>query len=569
MKNKKWLINKQSPEKVKEVALQYRISELVAKVLISRGIESYDAISNFLNLSTEHLHSPFLLEDMQKAVDRIKNAIANQEKITIYGDYDVDGITSVSLLYKYFSSLNVNVSYYIPERIEEGYGINKSALAKIKQDGTTLLITVDSGITAAAEIEYAKEIDLDVIITDHHECKEIIPSCVAIINPKLPNSEYPYKCLAGVGVAFKLVCALEGENSAKNVLDQFSDIVAIGTVADVMPILDENRMIVSEGLKKLNSGKTSNGIKALICASGLDNRKLTAAVISFIIAPRINAAGRVDSAKRAVELFLEDDYQKAALIAEHLCTKNRDRQDEESLIFRSAEKQLLENFDFEKDRVIVLHSDGWHHGIIGIVSSRLADKYNYPCVLISTDEEIGKGSCRSIKGFNLFEALEDSKELLIKYGGHSLAAGLTISLGSIKEFREKINTYAREKISEEDLVTVTQADCEIDADDVTIENAKALHILEPYGVGNATPVFMLKGSKIMSIISLSEGKHTKLLIENKKQINAIYFGKSYHDFAFSKGDYVDILFNLDVNSFRGSESVQLIVKDVCLSNENI
>jgi single-stranded-DNA-specific exonuclease len=239
------------------------------------------------------------------------------------------------------------------------------------------------------------------------------------------------------------------------------------------------------------------------------------------------------------------------------------------LIFQSAEKQLLKSFDFEKDRVIVLHSDGWHHGIIGIVSSRLADKYNYPCVLISTDEEIGKGSCRSIKGFNLFEALEDCKELLIKYGGHSLAAGLTISIESIKEFREKINTYARERRTEDDLVTFIEADCEITPNDITIESAKALNILEPYGVGNATPIFLLKGSKIVNIISLSEGKHTKLIIENKKQINALCFGKGYHDFVFSKGDYVDVLFNLDVNSFRGSESVQLIVKDICLTKDNI
>lgn len=564
MIDKKWIIKEQPEDDVNALMKLANLSCIAAKVLYSRGIKDKNEIQNFLRSDIKNLNNPFLLSGIDKAVNRINKAIESGEKITVYGDYDVDGITSVSLLCLYFKTRGAECAYYIPERSEEGYGINVQALEKIKNDGTTLLITVDCGITAVSEMEYAKNIGLDVIITDHHECKETMPVCEAIVNPKLPCSKYPFKELAGVGVAFKLICALSGEENTENLFNTYSDIVAVGTIADVMPLLNENRSIVSHGLKKLSTD-TLCGLKELLFQTGIDGRKkLTSSAVSFILAPRINAAGRIGRASLAVELFLTEDPVRASAIAQELCLDNKLRHDTENEIMEKA--QELINGNDEKDKVIVLCDENWHHGIIGIVASRLSDKYHCPIILISTDGQTGKGSGRSVKGFNLFEALENCSELLLKYGGHELAAGLTINCENIKDFIKKINAYANSNLSEEALIPSIEADCEIDIDKLSIKDVKTLDRLEPFGMGNPVPVFFIKGVKLSDVSGISMNKHTKLTLKkDSAQIAALYFGKKFKEFDYIAGDSIDIMCNLDINNFRDNETVQLIVRDVRLS----
>lgn len=542
------------------------LSNIVARILNNRNIIKKEEIELFFNNSSSLLNDPFLLYNINEAVNRIKEAKNNNEKVAIYGDYDVDGVTSVSLLCLYLKDFGIDVSYYIPERIEEGYGINLSALDKIKASGVSLIITVDAGITAVEEIKYAYSIGLEVIITDHHECKEGIPSCVAVINPKHYLCNYPFKMLAGVGVAFKLICVLEGKGSCEKMLKKYCDIVAIGTVADVMPLVGENRYMVSQGLKKLNSENKLCGIKALLNIAGADEtKKITAKTIGYLLAPRINAAGRIGCAMRAVELFITEDFEKADEIAILLCDENKQRQNTENDIIIEAIAKIEEEFDFYEDRVIVLANEGWHHGIIGIVASRLADKYNYPTILISKDGANGKGSGRSVKGFNLFLALEQCSDLLEKYGGHALAAGLSISFDKIDIFREKINIYAKENIDFENLKPYIEADCEITSNDLNIDAAKDLLCLEPFGMGNPEPVFLLNSLIIKEILSISNGKHIKLTLEKEGiQIFGLYFGMKFLEFDFIEGDIIDVMCNYDINCYRGHESLQLFVKDVRL-----
>ncbi len=568
LKLKQWVVKTQEQSIINRMIDESCLSNLTARILYNRNIIKKKEVDLFLNNSISMLNDPFLLCDMQDAVNRIKKAKTNNEKVAIYGDYDVDGVTSVSLLYLYLKEFGIDVSYYIPERIEEGYGINLCALDKIKASGVSLIITVDAGITAIEEIKYAYEIGLEVIVTDHHECKEKIPSCVAVINPKHFYCDYPFKYLAGVGVAFKLVCALEGKRSCETMLKKYSDIMAIGTVADVMPLIEENRYIVNQGLKKLNSENKLCGIKSLISIIGAnDTKKITAKTIGFLLAPRINAAGRIGCAMRAVELFITQDMEKANEIALLLCEENKQRQNTENDIINEAISKIEEEFDFSEDLVIVLANEGWHHGIIGIVASRLADKYNYPTILICTDGTNGKGSGRSVKGFNLYLALEKCSDLLEKYGGHKLAAGLSINVDKIDLFRDKINYYAKNNTDFETLKPQIEADCEINSNELNIDNAKGLSCLEPFGMGNPEPIFLISNLIIKNIISLSQGKHIKIIFEKDNiKITALYFGKKYLDFKFFEGDTVDLMCNYDVNCFRGNESLQLLIKDMRLCN---
>lgn len=591
-KEKNWLIKSTDSYEfntaVAEISSGLGINPIVAKLLYNRGYTDVSSAKAFVYMESEMLMNPFKMKDMDRGIEGIRAAIARGERITVYGDYDVDGVTSVCTLYLYLKSLGAKVDYYIPNRAGEGYGVSAPAIDAIKENGTKLIITVDTGTTAVEEVEYAKSIGVDFIVTDHHECRSDLPEALAVINPHRPDCEYPFKELAGVGVVFKLICAYEERvlgksriDAAKRIFSLYADLVAIGTIADVMPIKEENRIIVRYGLSMIE--KTERiGLSALIEAASAKNDaqrsnqrkkkvKITSGYIGYTIAPRINAAGRIKEASLAVELFLSNDRARAREIAEELCQTNKERQAEENKIMQEAYLKI-EQYDIENDPVIVLDADNWHHGVIGIVASRITEKYTRPAILVSFEgneseipspDDVGKGSGRSIKGMNLVDALCYCQEHLVKFGGHELAAGLSVTRGELDNFRRLINDYARENLSESDMVQTVEADCELEFTDVNLALAKGIQLLEPYGVSNPIPGFVLRGVTVNDITGISEGKHTRLSLGNGRYtLSCMYFSNSPDSLGIYVGDKVDVLFNLDVNEWGGRESAQVIVRDI-------
>ena len=591
-KEKNWILKShdtdESLNKVKEISDELGINPIIAKLLYSRGYTDVASAKSFIYMESEMLSNPFLMKDMELGIKRVLSAIENGEKITIYGDYDVDGVTSVCTIYLYLKSKGADVEYYIPNRAGEGYGVSCAAIDSIGEAGTKLIITVDTGITANEEVEYAKSLGIDVIVTDHHECRSELPNAVAVINPHRPDCEYPFKELAGVGVVFKFVCAYEEYTTnlkrsevAYKIFSNYADFVAIGTIADVMPIKSENRIIVSYGLKMIENTNRI-GLAALIEASYAGNdsarnerrrkkTKITSGYIGYTIAPRINAAGRIKTASMAVELFLSENKADAMKIAEELCTTNKERQNEENSIMQEA-YGMIEKYDVENNPVIVLDADHWHHGVIGIVSSRITEKYCRPSILVSFEgnepdvpfeENVGKGSGRSVKGMNLVDALCYCSDHLVKFGGHELAAGLSVKRCELDKFRTLINDYARENLSDDDMVPTMEIDSVINFSDVSLSLAESLQILEPYGVGNPIPVFALKGITVNELTGISDSKHTKFVFgDGRHTISAIYFSNSPDSLDIYVGDKADILFNIDVNEWGGRRSVQLIIRDI-------
>lgn len=571
------------------IASSLQIHPIVAKLLLSRGYETPEKARSFLEMESEMLCNPFDLKDMKAAVRRILAAISRRERITIYGDYDVDGVTSVCTLYLYLKSLGAIVDYYIPNRATDGYGVTRAALESLAENKTALIVTVDTGITAIEEVEYAKTLGIEFVITDHHECRAQLPAAVAVVNPHRPDCTYPFKELAGVGVVFKVICAIEETHSIKSriavaqkMFSLYSDLVAIGTIADVMPIHGENRIIVSYGLHMIESTKRP-GLLALMdaAANRSDDRrsdikkkkvaKISSGYIGYTLAPRINAAGRIKSATRAVELFLSSSYNDAYRIAEELCAANKERQNEENKIIEEAFRIIEQDEDRENNSVIVLSADNWHHGVIGIVASRITERFCCPSILVSFEggeksadgSDIGKGSGRSIKGMNLVDALCHCGDLLVKFGGHELAAGLSVTRENLPLFREKINAYARENLSAEDMVPTFEADLAVQFEDVNMSLAESLRVLEPYGVGNPIPTFAMHGITVSDIVPVSDGKHTRLtLTKDGRDVTAMFFSTSPKSLGIFVGDSVDVIFNLDVNDWMGRRSVQLIVKDI-------
>lgn len=574
------------------ISRELGVGEILARLLYDRGYRTPDAARSFLCLENEMLGDPFALKDMELAVKRIHEAILKNEKITVYGDYDVDGVTSVCTLLLYLRSHGASVDYYIPNRTGEGYGVSVAALEKLAAIGTKLMITVDTGITAVDEVEFAKTLGIDVVVTDHHECQTTLPNAVAVVNPHRPDCTYPFKELAGVGVVFKLLCALEERlgnidriSAVKRIVSDYADLISIGTIADVMPIKEENRLIVKCGLSAISKTERP-GLSALIrSASKKSDGKgkssampqITSGFIGYTVAPRINAAGRIRSASMAVELFLAQDPQEAEILADALCEANRERQAEENRIMQEAYRQIEEEHDFENDPVIVLASDEWHHGVIGIVASRITEKYGLPAILISFEgcdplvhapSDIGKGSGRSIKGMNLASALMAVGDHLVKFGGHELAAGLSVTRGMLDTFRREINAYAREHLSDESIVQSFHADAALSIPEMTMELANELCYLEPFGTGNPVPTFVLQGAVINEIVPISGGKHTKLIVgDGVSSLQAMFFGMSPSSLSILVGDRADLLFTLDINEWAGRRSLQMIVKDIRRSDE--
>ena len=579
---KRWQVSEQNPDLVKILADSLRIHPLCAKLLINRGYTDIESANAFINKSDSFLYNPYLLKDVRKATSRIKRALENDEKITIYGDYDVDGVTSVSILYMYLKERGADVDYYIPTREGEGYGLNVGAFNAIKENGTKLIITVDTGITAIDEIAYAYTIGLEVVVTDHHQCRPELPVCEAVVNPRRCDCEYPFKELSGVGVIFKVLCALEmdlvnfGEYNLftmKDMCKRYIDLVTIGTIADVMPLYDENRIMVYMGLSMIAS--TSNiGIRALFRAVGIDDsKKITSSMIGYTIAPRINAAGRIGNASRAVQLFLATSPHAADIIAEELCVTNKERQQTENIIFDEALAQIEKEIDIVNDSVIVLSSQHWHQGVIGIVASKITELFGKPSILISFDEtesspeDLGKGSARSINGLNMVQALTACEDLLVKYGGHELAAGLSIERKNLEAFRKRLNEYAKMQIASSDCTIKTHVEAEISEKEVTMESVNEISKLEPYGAKNPEPIFILKDLHIAEIAPLSMGKHTRVFFEkNDCGLPSICFGHNLINEGFSLGDRVDVLCSISINEFRGNKSVQLIIRDIDYSD---
>lgn len=561
MLKKKWLLKEFDKSRVLEISRTFGISPLTSIVLYNRGVREDEQIKKFLSKDLGTMYDPFLMRDMDKAVKRINAAKEAGERITIYGDYDVDGITAIAILYKYLSGLGIDVDYYVPDRMQEGYGVNRDALDKIKTRGSSLIITVDTGITAVEECEYATEIGLDVIVTDHHECKERIPDVYAAIDPKRKDCKYPFKSLAGVGVVFKLIQALDKNSSLFELMEDYADLMCLGTVADISPLVDENRVIVTEGLKRFKRTKNV-GLKALIDVS-TNGKAITTSTIGYIIAPRINASGRLGCASRSVELFLTDDEENAMKLANSLCEENSLRQQTEQKMFKEALEYIEEHPEVKEDKIIVIPHENWHHGIVGIVSSKITEKFYKPSILFAIDGDEAKGSGRSVSGFNLFGALESCSELLEKFGGHELAAGLTIKSSNIEEFRKKINEYSKDKISESMLVPTVMLDAAIKVPYITIDTVHDINRLQPFGVDNPTPAFAVRNIKIHKISVMSEGKHLRMtLLKEGKYLDAVGFGMGEYYHHLEEGDFIDVAFALDINDYKGFQNVQLILKDI-------
>lgn len=556
--NKKWECPEIDDIKVNKIINEYKINKILAKVLINKEIDSKEELEKFLNPTRNDFHNPFLLPDMEIAVNRILKAIQNNEKIIIYGDYDADGITSVTVLKKYLEERGMKVGTYIPNRISEGYGLNIEAIKNIYEQDFKLMITVDCGISGIEEIDYANSLGLEVIVTDHHEPADILPKALAVVDAKRKDNNYPFNQLAGVGVVFKLIQAI----SKKLGLEEkeylkYLDIVCIGTISDIVPLTDENRVIAKLGLLLL--GQTRNtGLKALINLTGFNN--INSTTISFGVAPRINACGRMGNEKLALELFLSDDYNKAKKLALELNNYNLKRQAIEKQIYEEAVKKIEK--EGKTNSCIVIGSEGWSHGIIGIVASKVTEKYYKPSILICFEDNIGKGSGRSIPGFDLHEALMKCGDSLEKYGGHAMAVGVTIKEDNFCKFKKSLEEYSK-KINIDNLIPIIKADSELMLKDVSIDSVKSLQLLEPFGEANQEPLFLIRNLKINSIRTLSEGKHLKLsLKENKYIIDAIGFNMGELSGEYLIDDKVDVIGSLNINSFNGNENVQIILKDM-------
>ena len=535
---------------------------LVSQVLAGRGIENAEAAAAFLERDHRLTISPLLMKDMDRAVERIERAMADHERMAVFGDYDVDGITATCILVDYIRSHGGDCLRYIPRRIEDGYGLGKEAILNLRRQGVRLIITVDCGITGVEEVAYAASLGVDMVVTDHHECKEELPQACAVVDPHRSDCPYPFKHLAGCGVALKLAMALAGTDREEAVFSRYCTLAAIGTVADVMEMSGENRTIVSRGLASIDHSDFI-GLHALLQEAGLADKAISSVQIGFVLAPRINAAGRMDEADLAADLLLCQDPRQAAGLARQLCALNRERQNVEQAIYAQALDMIDKLPDSERS-ALVLSSDTWHQGVVGIVASRLSEQFSCPSFMIRLNGSVGKGSCRSWGGFNLFSALEECSDLLLGFGGHELAAGFTIEGENIPAFREKMNEIARDYRGGAQPISSLEIDAVLTQPSrVTLEEVEALDLLEPYGAGNSRPVFCLQGATLDRMQSVGQNRHLKLrLSKGNVHLDGIFFSTSAEACGVTAGSRVDAAFYLQINEFRGRRSVQMQMVDI-------
>lgn len=563
MSRKKWVVSQCDKNRAADIAENCGIEPFAAFLLCSRGMTDEFEVESFL-YDTD-LIDPFTLPDMEKACQRIHLALEKGERITVFGDYDADGVTSTALLYSYLLSCGANVDYYIPDRSGEGYGMNTCAIDTLKGRDTTLIITVDNGISAIEEIEYAKALGIDVVVTDHHRVGEALPDAVAVVDPHREDSLCEFSEWAGVGVAFKLICALS-DTDGYELLDEYGDIIALGTVADIVSLKGENRIIVRSGMALMNArihdGSLRKGFTALIEECG-NQQGIDASSLAFRLAPRINAAGRMGSAERALKLLLTDNMDEAREIAGEISEANAQRQAIESRITEEAIEKIEADPSLKYNKVIVVKGNDWHQGVIGIVASRLTEKYGKPCIVVSEKDGVGKGSGRSIDGFSLYDALSYCADTLVHYGGHILAAGLTVDMENFSAFTEKLNEYAK---GVKKPVATLSIDCKLNPASINTEILSAINILEPFGAENPQPVFGLFGMEITGIQAVGNGKHLRINVrKNGCTIGAIMFSVSYEDFPFAVSDKVDLAVRLSANEYMGKVKVNVQIKDIRIS----
>lgn len=561
--NKKWQIYQTNEEQIEELKSKYGLNELLATILSNRNITGEEQIRLFLNPTRNDFYDPYLITDMEIAVERIIKAIENKEKVTIYGDYDVDGITSITVLKSFLKEIGLETSVYIPNRLDEGYGLNKNAIDKIAKDGCNLMITVDCGISGIEEIEYANSLGIETIVTDHHEPGNELPNAVAVIDNKRKDSKYPFRELAGVGVVFKLTQALAKRLELKEeTYLKYLDIVCVGTISDIVPLVDENRVIAKLGLMLVKQTKNI-GLKSIINSSGYT--KIDSNTISFGVAPRINACGRMGKAKEALNLLLSTDIYEVNELTQKLNDHNKERQETEKAIFENAVEKI-EKENLNQNKAIILGGENWHHGVIGIVSSKITDMYFKPSILLSFEEDgIGKGSGRSIPGFDLHEALMQCLDTIEKFGGHSMAVGITIRKDKLEEFRKEFEEIA-EKNEIDKIIPIINIDAKINLNEIDKEMVESIKQLEPFGEANKMPIFAFKNLKIDSIRALSGGKHLKLTLKNNNNIiNAIGFNIGHLAEEYLIGDKVDVAGVLEINTFGGVDNLQINIKDIMKS----
>lgn len=557
---RKWEVRPLDKERAAAFAQTYGVPFFLAMLMNIRGLDDAAHLREFLG-EGEPLSDPFLLKDMDKAAARITRAVDNMEKIAVYGDYDADGVTSTAMLYSYLETRGADVIFYIPQREGEGYGMNIGAVEYLKEQGVSLIVTVDNGISSVQEVARANELGIDVVVTDHHRPQEILPDAVAVVDAYRPDDTSPYKHFSGVGIAFKLLMALEdGAGDVEDLLEAYSDLATIGTIGDIVPLTGENRTLIRAGLERLSQSDRP-GVQALLENAGIAGKALTSTNVAFTLVPRINATGRMGAPERAVRLLISGYEEEAEVLSEEICADNEERRRVEAEIAEAAFADI-EAKGYMKDRVVVVDGENWHHGVIGIVASRVTERCGKPCMIISRGETEAKGSGRSIEGFSLFEAICACGDLLIKFGGHPMAAGITLKPENIEAFRKRINRYAAEHFPQMPTQTVT-LDCKLNPAALSVSMAQSLTQLEPFGNGNPQPVFGLFNMELSNVTPVGGGGHLRLTLEkNGAVITAMRFNTKPEELPYHIGDKIDLAVQLEAREFRGQPSLTVIVRDM-------
>lgn len=564
----RWEFVEQESDRVKQLAAETGYPEVFAGLLMARGVHNKEEAQRFLYPSEKNMYDPFLMKGMEAAVCRISQAMDAREKITIYGDYDVDGITATSILYLYLTKAGADVNYYLPDRMSEGYGLNEHAVRMLAETGTKLMVTVDTGISAIVECRLAKSLGMDVVITDHHECQEELPEAVAVVDAKQPGETYPFLYLAGCGVSYKLVQGLKAYRNDQTDITEYLELAAVGTVADIVPLYDENRIIVSEGFKRMKH-PANMGLSKLLESAGYDfKRKITSGFIGFGLAPRLNAGGRMGDTKRGVRLFTTRDEEEAAAIAAELEVENSHRKETEQMILKQVTDRIEASDAIRNSRVMVVAGEGWHHGVIGIVSSRIKDMYYRPNILLSVEDGVAKGSARSIEGFNLFDALCTCSDLMIKFGGHAAAAGMSLKAENVPELARRLNEYAKIHMDSQMLVPVQRPELRLKPSEVTVELIELIQRMEPFGQDMPEPLAEISGqlSEVRKIGADGATLRMKIM-DHRRSLGTVGFRRSIMAEYYSAGMEVSIAGNLDINYYMDRQYPQMILKDVKVFRE--